>query len=74
MKILKGTLLLVTGRKGAWKGVALKDFDTDKDEWYPLASAQEEDIVGFNTRWFKGEEVPSRRGVCTVEKIKGEEK
>lgn len=70
MKIKKGSLLLVkSSRKGTYKAIALKDFDTENDEWYSVALAQEKPLNGFQTiaKWEEGDEVPCRRGLCTVE-------
>jgi len=69
MKIKKGQLVLVKhSRSGNWKGVAEEDFDTEKDEWYPLNLAQESS-EGLTTSWVKGESMPARRGLCEVEVI-----
>ncbi|MCP6727382.1 MAG: hypothetical protein KJI69_05235 [Patescibacteria group bacterium] len=71
MKIKKGTILDVNhSRSGKWRGIATKDFDTVKDEWYPLALYQETTVHGLNTSWEVGEEMPARRSLCTVTKIK----
>lgn len=70
MKIKKGTLVFVNhSRSGKWHGIATKDFDTVKDEWYPLASAEKRSIDGLNTQWFEGEDVPARRGLCKIEVV-----
>ena len=68
MKIKKDTLLNVNhSRSGKWVGIATDDFDTEKDEWYPIALAQEAEVHRLNTFWEKGENMPARRGLCTVE-------
>lgn len=70
MKIKKDTMLEVNhSRSGRWIGIATEDFDTEKDEWYPLVLAQETTVHGLNTSWEKGEKVPARRGLCTVKII-----
>jgi hypothetical protein len=72
MKIDKDTLLQVkSSRKGNYKAIALKDFDTE-DEWYPVALAENKAIVGMNKAnlWIAGDEVPCRKGLNTVEIIK----
>jgi len=58
-------------RKGDYKAIALKDFDSEKYEWYPVALAEEKTIVGMNrdNRWIVGDEMPCRRGLCTIEVI-----
>lgn len=68
MKILKGQNLIVKSRrKRTYKGVAIRDFDTENDEWYPVAAR--ECVYGLSTDWLAGEEVPCRRGLdfITVE-------
>lgn len=55
MLIKKGTSLKVYhSRRGLFLGVATKDFDTKKEEWFPITS--------------KGKEVPCRASLCTLEK------
>lgn len=67
MLIPKGTKLFVRhSRSGNWYGVATEKFDTEKDEWYPIALDQDETVHGLNTSWEKGEEMPARRGLCRV--------
>lgn len=77
MKIQKGTRVQVDScRKGKYIGVATRDFDTEKDEWYHIAVDQDEPVRGMNTDWFRGDDIPARRGLCKVEplnqKIKSE--
>ena len=66
MKIKKGTLLQISHtRRGTFKGEANRDFDTEKDEWYPIILI--DDIVwGLNTSWKKGEEIPCRRNLSKL--------
>lgn len=52
-------------RKGSFKAVAIRDFDTEADEFYPIAT--EEFVSGMSTDWEPGEEIPARRGISTVE-------
>lgn len=69
MFIKKGTIVEVNhSRSGRWVGIATKDFDTEKDEWYPLSLAQEKPVNGISTiaKWVEGDEMPARRGLCTV--------
>ena len=67
MIIKKGAILDVKhSRSGNWTGIATEDFDTEKDEWYPLALAQEEIVEGMNIFWEKSNDMPARRGLCTV--------
>ncbi|KKK57181.1 hypothetical protein LCGC14_3057100 [marine sediment metagenome] len=69
MKITKGQHLHVDHeRKGKFLGIATRDFDTENEEFYPIASAQGEPIedraVGYE--WLKGEEVPCRKSLCSI--------
>ena len=68
MEIKEGTKLKVRhARKGAFDAVATADFDTEKDEWYPVATA--EVVKGKSTmmEWVPGESIPCRNSLCTVE-------
>jgi hypothetical protein len=66
MKVLKGQELIVhDGRKGTYRGVATKDFDTENDEWYEVATL--EYVCGLSTYWDVGEKIPCRRGLATLE-------
>ena len=70
-KVKKGTLLIINHkRKGKFKVIALKDFDTEKDEFYPLAVAQEKPVRGLQSDWLQGEEVPARRSLCQLSILK----
>ena len=51
-------------RKGVFKGVAIKDFDTEKDEFYPVATL--EYVRGAANDWEPGEAIPCRRGISTI--------
>ena len=71
MIIKKGTVVEVShSRSGNWRGIATKTFDTVKDEWYSLALYQEDDVHGLSTSWEQGEEMPARRGLCTIKVVK----
>ena len=66
MKIEKGTILNVNSiRKGKFTGISISDFDTE-DEWYPIAVHQEEPVYGMSEVWKKGDEIPCRKGLCTI--------
>ena len=70
MKIKKGQLLAVSHRrKGNFTGIAKRDFDTDDEEFFPIALAQEEVVVGISNDWIEGETVPCRNTLCTISKI-----
>ena len=65
MIIKKGTKLYVKHqRKGRFYGEAYEDFDTEKDEWYPIQAA--EHIEGESSYWTPGEEVPCRNILTEV--------
>lgn len=67
MLIRKDTVLNVKStRKGNFVGIALKDFDTENDEWYSIAVHQDEPVYGVLEDWFIGESIPCRRGLCVV--------
>lgn len=73
MRIKKGTLLQVEHcRKGCFKGVATRDFDTEKETFYPIAVAPGDAVEGLNTEWREGEEIPCRNTLCKVERVKEE--
>lgn len=69
MRIKKGQKLRVNcSRKGAYDAVALEAFDTEKDEWYQVAVDQDEAISGASNGqyWFKGDEIPCRKGHARI--------
>ena len=61
MLVNQGDLLTIThARKGTFDAVALRDFDTDTEEWYPVALASQECVEGSTTDWVGGESIPCR--------------
>lgn len=65
MIIKKGTKVRVSHqRHGVFEGVATRDFDTDKDEFYPIATYQI--VFGVITTWYPGEIVPCHNTHCTI--------
>jgi len=67
MKIKKGTILEVNhSRTGLFYGMAMKDFDTEKEEFYPIQVAQKKTVSGLNTEWKDGEEIPCRDILCKI--------
>ncbi len=67
MKIKKGQKVKVVGsRSGNYEAIAVEDFDTENDEWYPLILDQER-VDGLSTSWHKGERHDGRRGLCEIE-------
>ena len=74
MKIKKGTLLDVKhSRSGNWRGIATEDFDTDVEEFYPIALAQKKEIVGMNVNnvWQEGGKMPCRNTLCKISVAEG---
>jgi len=72
MKVKKGTKLLINHtRKGRFIAIATKNFDTIKDEFYPIVVAPENDEVqGEASAWLPGEKIPCRDEFCTIDVIK----
>lgn len=71
MIIKKGTLLKVEHkRKGSFTGIAIEDFDTEKEEFYPIAVAQEKIVRGMAEDWERGEKISCRAEFCKIELIK----
>ena len=65
--IKKGTVLTVQdSRKGTYTGIALEDFDTELDEFYPVAVHQPEPVRGMANEWGEGDSIPCRRGLSMV--------
>jgi hypothetical protein len=70
MEIKKGTLLNVKhSRKGRFLGIAREDFDTDKEEWYPINVAGGNKANGVSEFWNAGDEIPCRKDFTKVEVI-----
>ncbi len=69
MKISKGAILEVThSRKGRFTAIATKDFDTETETFYPVATTTY--VEGLNTDWVVGESIPCRGSLCTVTVIR----
>lgn len=69
MKIKKDQIVNVRhSRKGTFLGKALRAFDTEKEEWYPIAVGQKEPIQGASTgwEWVEGERIPCRAKFCEL--------
>ena len=65
MYVKKGTNLIVKSkRKGTFKAVAIRDFDTENEEFYPVATRQY--VSGMSNDWLPGEEIPCRKGIATI--------
>lgn len=71
MIIKKGTRLIVLDRrKGQYVAEALRDFDTEKDEFYPVTPLKT--VVGMVNTWDHGDEIPCRKGIATIKVKEGE--
>ena len=67
MIVKKGTVLTVTHqRKGKFIGIAQKDFDSKKADFYPIALAQEKAVAGMVNVWEEGESIPCRNTLCSI--------
>ena len=67
MKIKKNTKLKVFHqRHGIFYGKAIKDFDTDLEEFYPIELDQLM-LCGLNTDWVEGDYIPCRNSLCNLE-------
>lgn len=66
MKVKKDQLLLVSHqRKGSFKGIAMRDFDTEEETFYPISVA-EKTVVGLSNFWSCGESIPCRNSLCEI--------
>lgn len=60
MKITKGQKLIIKhDRKGKFNAVAKKDFDTEKEEWYPVVVGVDF-VEGMASNWIEGEDISCR--------------
>ena len=65
MIIKKGqTFIVKDRRKGTFEGTAIEDFDTEKDEFYPVKTL--EFVGGMANEWKPGERIPCRRGIAII--------
>ena len=70
MKVNKGTLLDVNhSRKGKFVGIAIRNFDTESETFYPIALAENK-VIGamssMNDDWVEGDEIPCRNSLCEI--------
>lgn len=65
MQFFKGQRVTVADRrKGTFNGVVLRDFDTETDEFFPIATTER--VEGLVTVWEAGDAIPCRRTHCKV--------
>ncbi|MEI3530131.1 MAG: hypothetical protein V8Q75_03530 [Bacilli bacterium] len=70
MKISKGTKLKVYHKRhGIFYGIAIKDFDTDTEEFYPIELDQDM-LCGLSTDWVRGDNIPCRNTLCEIKEVK----
>ena len=70
MKVKAGQVVLVQDPRKVpreYKARAVKDFDTEADDWYPLETL--EYIEGLVKWWAPGAYIPARRGINTIVEI-----
>lgn len=71
MFIKKGQKLVINDcRKGTFNAVATKDFDTETEEFYPVACC--ELVVGLTRVWRTGDIIPARKNLCNILLAKSE--
>ena len=72
LKIKKGQRLRIEHRrKGTFTAIALRDFDSDEEAWFPVAPA-EESVGGLGVlsgAWMPGEEIPCRASLARIIEI-----
>jgi len=60
VKIKEGQLLKINHRrKGTFVAVALRDFNSEEETWFPVALV-EGYVKGMTTGWVPGNEIPCR--------------
>lgn len=66
MIVKKGTRVRVTHqRKGTFEAIAIRDFDTEQEEFYPFATL--EYVQGMSMNWEAGESIECRNSLCHFE-------
>ena len=73
MKIKKGEKIRIFGdgrtEPRNFDAIALENFDTLKDEWWPVKVMEE--VEGYNKIWHKGAKKECRRGIEEVGRFAG---
>lgn len=70
MQIKKGGLYTVShNRKGKFKVIPIKDFDSEKEEFYPVVLALDNFVVGLTKEWVAGDIIPCRASLCTIKPL-----
>ena len=69
MEIKKGTLLKIYHqRKGIFYGEAIRDFNTEKEEFYPI-KVKYKTVAGLSEIWEDGDTIPCRNTLCKIERL-----
>lgn len=65
--IKKGTILQVTHvKKGFFTGIVTRDFDNLRENFFPIALHQDQNLKDANYEWKRGEEIPCRSTLVTI--------
>lgn len=73
MDIKKGTKLKVYHKRhGEFFGIAIRNFNTEKETFYPIGLDQDM-LCGLSTDWVRGDSVPCRNTLCELEILEMEE-
>ncbi len=67
MLVKKGQLLeVIHNRKGKFIAVAQEDFNSSEVDFFPLALAVNQEVVGRDTIWGVGDRIPCRKTICSI--------
>ena len=70
MIIKKDTILKIShNRKGRFFGMATREFDSKKEEFYPIVVAQLAPVYGITDKWKTGEEIPCKKDLCKIKLV-----
>lgn len=70
MIIKKGSVLRITHcRKGQFNAVATREFDSEKEEFFPVVLARGETVEGASNIWVEGESISCRGAFCKIESV-----
>jgi len=75
LKIKQGQRLRIEHRrKGIFIAIALRDFDSDEEAWFPVAPAEESTggLGVLSGAWIPGEEIPCRASLAEIVEVLGE--
>ena len=67
MKLSKNTIVAVYHKRlGRFTGIVSSDFDTDKEEFYPIKLYQFEPIYGLSNVFERGDDIPCRNSFVEI--------